>query len=255
MTQESLRPAARPDPGTRPELVSAAQTQVVQPRNHRIEERAVGREAPAPNASSPSAPPLGVAASPVMPMSTQRGTGPQPVFALESTPIERDIADNGLAQDLRGSDGVTLRQGQQAQADMSRHIGRQMAEALAKPGERPVEISLSPAELGKVRLNMHTTEHSVMVTITAERPETLELMRRHIDQLAQEFKQLGYSDITFSFRGGQSDNAGTGGDPGSDGSSHRTGSETANAPPATEPSTALPGPSDRTAADGLDLRL
>ncbi len=38
----------------------------------------------------------------------------------------------------------------------------------------------------------------------ADRPETLELMRRHIDILAQEFRDIGYGSAEFSFgQGGQ----------------------------------------------------
>ena len=36
----------------------------------------------------------------------------------------------------------------------------------------------------------------------AERPETLDLMRRHIEQLETEFRQLGYDNIGFEFSGG-----------------------------------------------------
>ena len=37
------------------------------------------------------------------------------------------------------------------------------------------------------------------MALLAERPETLDLMRRHIDQLIQEFHALGFGDVRFSF--------------------------------------------------------
>ncbi|WP_299968590.1 flagellar hook-length control protein FliK [uncultured Roseobacter sp.] len=83
-------------------------------------------------------------------------------------------------------------------------IGRQMAEALQRLPDRPVEVSLNPRELGRVRMNIMAAEAGITVQITAERPETLDLMRRNIDQLGQEFKALGYENINFAFNEGQS---------------------------------------------------
>ncbi len=44
-----------------------------------------------------------------------------------------------------------------------------------------------------------TEDGSITVNIVAERGETLDLMRRHIDQLAQAFRGLGYDTVNFSF--------------------------------------------------------
>ena len=67
---------------------------------------------------------------------------------------------------------------------------------------RPVEITLSPEELGRVRLSVSASDGGIVVNVVAERPETLDLLRRHIDQLGQEFQALGYADIGFSFAAG-----------------------------------------------------
>jgi len=82
-------------------------------------------------------------------------------------------------------------------------IARQIAEALQKLPDRPVEISLNPKELGRVRMNISAVEAGITVSVVAERPETLDLMRRNIDQLAREFEIIGYSDINFSFSQGE----------------------------------------------------
>lgn len=82
-------------------------------------------------------------------------------------------------------------------------IARQMAEALQKLPDRPVEISLNPRELGRVRMNISATEAGITVSVIAERPETLDLMRRNIDQLAREFEMIGYNDINFAFSQGE----------------------------------------------------
>lgn len=43
------------------------------------------------------------------------------------------------------------------------------------------------------------------VSVNVERPETLDLMRRHIDVLAQEMKDIGYGEVSFSFEQSGSD--------------------------------------------------
>ncbi|MGO4851649.1 flagellar hook-length control protein FliK [Phaeovulum sp. W22_SRMD_FR3] len=83
-------------------------------------------------------------------------------------------------------------------------VAVQIAGALSSLPDRPVELALSPEELGKVRLTLsHGHDGGISVAVQAERPETLDLMRRNIDQLASDFRDMGYSSIDFSFSGGQ----------------------------------------------------
>lgn len=98
--------------------------------------------------------------------------------------------------------------------DIAPQVARQLIEVVAQAQHRPVEIALSPAELGRVRMSVTTDDGKITVSILAERPDTLDLMRRHIDQLGQAFRSIGYDQITFSFgqgtdSGGQSNTAST----------------------------------------------
>jgi hypothetical protein len=71
---------------------------------------------------------------------------------------------------------------------------QQIAAALQENGTdpgHPIEIALDPPELGRVRLYMVELAGVLTLTIHAERPETAELMRRHLDLLAQEFLEAG----------------------------------------------------------------
>ncbi|MGA1635673.1 MAG: flagellar hook-length control protein FliK, partial [Gemmobacter sp.] len=61
------------------------------------------------------------------------------------------------------------------------------------------EIRLAPDELGAVRLQVTLEGDVLRVAISAERPETLDLMRRHAPELAAEFRALGYGGAAFSF--------------------------------------------------------
>lgn len=102
-----------------------------------------------------------------------------------------------------------------------------IADAARALQDRPVELTLSPEELGKVRLVLQTSESSMSVHVTVERPETLELLRRNIDLLANELRNLGFQNISFEFTGrdgGESSNESNL----SEGSADGSGGSTAN---------------------------
>ena len=135
------------------------------------------------------------------------------------------------------------------------HIASQLAQAAGQTVSGSTDITLNPKELGQVRLSMQAVDGTMFVAITAERPETAELMRRHIDSLAQEFRGLGYQDVSFSFAGRHGGN-GPGPHPG-----YRQGPDSQPVP---QSDTDLNTPADRyiprraaaqTGNTGLDLRL
>ncbi|MFY0620340.1 MAG: flagellar hook-length control protein FliK [Pelagimonas sp.] len=129
---------------------------------------------------------------------------------------------------------------QQARAEAA-NVMRQVSENLNKMSNGGVEIRLSPEELGSVRLQMAPSEHGMVVTIQADRPETLDLMRRNIDQLAQDLAAAGYEGAEFSF-----------GDDGQGSASGGQG-QTTKAEPVIEEQDAEPRP--QTTTDGLDIRV
>ncbi|WP_368858720.1 flagellar hook-length control protein FliK [Sulfitobacter sp. CW3] len=86
-----------------------------------------------------------------------------------------------------------------AKAGIPQHIPRQLAEVIHTSGSKSVDVALNPEELGRVRLSISQAEGGLVVNVQAERPETLDMLRRNIDQLDQELKLLGYADPGFSF--------------------------------------------------------
>ncbi|WP_281992854.1 flagellar hook-length control protein FliK [Sulfitobacter geojensis] len=107
---------------------------------------------------------------------------------------------------LRGdvSIAATAPQNQPVHPTLSlpQHVARQIAEAMQNMPNRPVEISLNPEELGRVRLALTASETGLVVNVLAERQETVDLMRRHIANLESAFQDIGYNHIAFSFTGG-----------------------------------------------------
>jgi hypothetical protein len=120
--------------------------------------------------------------------------GLDPLFAA---PLERVLT------------GATVRTVEQP-TQTARHVAQQIAVSVTQSVGQPTEIALNPEELGRVRMSMASHEGALVVHIIAERPETTDLLRRHIDTLAQEFRNLGYSDISFDFGGDRANHPGNG---------------------------------------------
>lgn len=121
--------------------------------------------------------------------------------ALRTPGVEEAIKPEQLRLDLAttpasGPDAAS----QQIRADASRLPAPQIVQIMTRQPDRPVEIRLEPEELGRVHMSLSTRDSSVTVVISADRAETIDLMRRHIDQLAQEFRRQGFDSVGFEFR-------------------------------------------------------
>ncbi|GAA5074965.1 hypothetical protein GCM10023209_22570 [Roseibacterium beibuensis] len=115
--------------------------------------------------------------------------------------------------------------------------------------ETPLDLALDPPELGRVRLSVSEQGGTLTLAITADRPETVELMRRHLDVLQQEASRLGLDALQVRLS--------QGGQPGHDGNGARpqTG-DTGLAPHGTDETDPHPHHDPQRAHDGaLDLRL
>lgn len=131
---------------------------------------------------------------------------------------------------------------------MVREIAQQMAPVLRTvPGEF-TEITLRPDDLGRVQMRMSGQEGQILLQVVAERPETQDLMRRHIEIVERAFRDLGYTDIAFEFStpGRQGRNSGAG-----------AFSENRGVPPEADEGAAQPPPpvSQAAASTRLDIRV
>ncbi|PQO22875.1 hypothetical protein C2I36_10765 [Rhodobacteraceae bacterium WD3A24] len=90
-------------------------------------------------------------------------------------------------------------------ADIASNAAPQIGAALTQAEDGPVEVRLSPEELGRVRLFMSGGEGGMNVHLQADRGETLDLLRRHVSMLADELRQAGYDALNFSFSDGRED--------------------------------------------------
>jgi hypothetical protein len=132
--------------------------------------------------------------------------------------------------------------------DLPQSISSGLATVVSTRPDSPVELRLSPKELGRLRVSLAHEGDALRVTIQVERPETLDLMRRNSDVLMNEIRSAGFSGGTFSFThwGGSS--------PGESGPDQSFSTQDESA----FPTETLPAPAhiaSGSATGGLDLRL
>ena len=131
-------------------------------------------------------------------------------------------------------------------------LAAQLAGTLVHRADGQTDVALSPEELGHVRLTMQADAQNpdrMVVMLTFERPETLDLFRRHADQLADALREAGFSgaDISFGRSGGE--NAQDGSEP------DRPAAEQRETTFFGSDLTPLQTPSKPAATGSLDLRL
>ncbi len=131
------------------------------------------------------------------------------------------------------------------EATSAQELTKQMVAHLQSSQTRQTELQLYPEELGRLRMTLQTTETGVTLMIQADRPETADLLKRHLPVLTSNFAALGFSDIAFSF--GQNQHA----------QASRQEPEELSAVAPTEDTTNLPARPPRQIAteSTLDLRL
>lgn len=127
-------------------------------------------------------------------------------------------------------------------------LAAQLTAALTHSADGVTELALSPEELGHVRLRLEpdvANPDRMVVMITFERPETLDLFRRHAGDLAEALRSAGFAGADIGF--GQ----GSGGSSGFE-NAPQHGSGDARADSAADP---LPPAPRLVAGASLDLRL
>ena len=120
---------------------------------------------------------------------------------------------------------------------------------LARSGnDGPIDLALAPEELGRLTISIRQEGDFVHVSMMAERPETLDLLRRHAGDLLADLRQSGFSGASFSFgQGGQ--------DRSSQTTDTSLGTDDAAAPHAAPHDFKQPSPHRAHTGAGLDLRI
>lgn len=86
-------------------------------------------------------------------------------------------------------------------SDFASPVTRQIVDAIQArvTADKVIEVSLNPAELGRLKLSLTPAENGMVINVMAERTETIEMIRRNLTDLEQAFLDMGHENITFSF--------------------------------------------------------
>ena len=134
--------------------------------------------------------------------------GPEPEMTADVEALGLGLASGGEGSGRLATS--PLPPGLQAHGPaVAQQIATQIGAQIAQQSGGATEIMLDPQELGRVTFSLSSQDGGITVAIAAERPETAELIRRHLEGLTEELRQIGYADVNVGF----SDLAGQGGDP------------------------------------------
>jgi hypothetical protein len=172
-----------------------------------------------------------VAATVVIPapkpqVASARSTAPTPHWsrieaATEESPPAIDPAKALLPQPLavdqpasaEPADGFKIEKLPQTETRVPQPDTPALAKAAAMPAnlhsqllthapsalQRQVEVLLAPEELGHVKFQIRHIGDSVSVFLSAERPETMDMLRRNGEDLLREFRQAGFAGASLDF--------------------------------------------------------
>lgn len=200
------QPAAPPQPATAAPPQIAKQVQIIAKQQ------------------APDAPPRGDDAGPLdTPVSTaseHRPTGPTQNLVAPSAVAPVQATSDSTQPDALVSKADTLAEFEQTiprsermvtesvtravatmgpEMQTAAAISRQITAAVTAHSPQTTQIRLDPAELGHVTMDIQETDGQFHITITAEKAETADLMRKTVDVLTREFLKEGFSGATLSF--------------------------------------------------------
>lgn len=131
-----------------------------------------------------------------------------PPNSVEALPDDEDLEIGGLSTPHRLVTGEASGPASTSPASTSPGTvatpARQLAEAIIRSGPESgeTELVLSPDELGQVRFSFRNVDGQLNIMISAERPETMALLRRNADLLGAELAQSGMGGAALDFGGG-----------------------------------------------------
>lgn len=183
---------------------SATADEMSMPHDQRTRSRDDDRRAPAADrtAPNPARADMPTPAQPALP-TVEALRAPGDPGPIQPDPISEVASERSevvhLATSGRSESVARLPDFDHRPVQAARSAASQIAEAVRLPNDGTVEIRLSPEELGRVKLSMVPGDVGMIVQLVAERAETLDLLRRHVDLLATDLQDLGYSGLEFSF--------------------------------------------------------
>jgi flagellar hook-length control protein FliK len=220
----AAQPGAEAHPSSAPDL-----TQVAAPRSARPAEGIVQPEASqpppstavraVPETAAPTPPAPAIVESVLKARLSESGiSGPRIAGAVASRVFDGGAGGFGLGLGEPGVPTVPtdstverlLRAAPSANVEVARDLAQQIGARIMPLARGQFELALAPAELGRLEIALREVDGVMTLSVTAERPETLDLIRRHVDLLAQELRQMAQRELLLQLGTGGT-GAGSGG--------------------------------------------
>lgn len=173
-------------------------------RSRAARDPAIGADATAPAATqgAPTATPV---AAPVAGQFARPAALPASLADdIDAPDIDMAAADgSSRTRDLALGLAAHVRDAAPRQDPPGIQAARAVADAISLGRDRDrVELRLDPPELGRVAIDLKHHDGVLTASVAADRPDTLDLLRRHADTLQRELTASGFgrADISFSDR-------------------------------------------------------
>ncbi|MEM8935810.1 MAG: flagellar hook-length control protein FliK [Pseudomonadota bacterium] len=171
-----------------------------------INDAAIDRSAePGPQVDSRDRAPKSInnAASQLAGLATDGG---QKIAATDGANIPlAPIADSGLSTDLRlTSTRMPIEFQSALTANAQNDAARQVVAAIKTVGTQSnIDVQLDPPELGRVRISFQVDRADVVTAVvSADRADTLDIMRRNAEELTRALARAGFTDVNLNFESG-----------------------------------------------------
>lgn len=166
------------------------------PSGQSADDKAAGADRAEAEPAEPSALPGGAAAE-AAPATAQDALRPaEPA----GSPITAEIGQPAFAPEAQPSP-AEMRDAPPRLADapaphrpLAAEPNRQTADAIVRTRDGGVEVILNPVELGRVTMHLGTEGDPGRLVLLVERPETLDLIRRHSEQLLRDLRDGGMAE-------------------------------------------------------------
>jgi len=117
-----------------------------------------------------------------------------------SAAIDTPAPSQGV-QGPRASSGLAILPPAHQQAAIQ-SLAAQISSRTSGTGDRELHLRLDPPELGSVRISLSGTEGHLTATVTAERADVDQLLRRHAQDLEGALADAGYEGVNIDFGSG-----------------------------------------------------
>lgn len=147
-------------------------------------------------------------------------TTPPPAMpaVAETVSAAVDVTSDPIIAEVSGTEQMRSDTGRSAGPELQifnrpetpRLVAQQVADVIRASRDGTLEVTLRPEELGRLSLSFNGDGNTLSVSLSADRPETLDLIKRNLALLEQDLRDLGYDSLNFAFddgggRDGQSD--------------------------------------------------